>query len=188
MSTQVIYEYLERVANLIRTDMRRLGMVYGLQPIQLEALHYLSRCNRYSNNPMAVAEFLGLTKGTVSQTLNVLETSGLIERGLDPRDKRRVHLTLTPEGQQVIGGTVPPESLKRALEAIPPDFSADTLAVLRELLRQLQRANGLKTFGACKTCSHHAIDESNGRQCLLTGEALTEVDAELLCREHSIAT
>lgn len=59
MSTQVIYEYLERVANLIRTDMRRSGMVHGLQPIQLEALHYLGRCNRYSNNPMAVAEFWG---------------------------------------------------------------------------------------------------------------------------------
>ncbi|MBM3202966.1 MarR family transcriptional regulator [Candidatus Woesearchaeota archaeon] len=188
MSTQVIYEYLERVANLIRTDMRRSGMVHGLQPIQLEALHYLGRCNRYSNNPMAVAEFLGLTKGTVSQTLNLLETSGLIERRLDPKDKRRVHLTLTPNGQRVIAETVPPECLNKALAEASPALATETLALLKELLRQLQRANGLKSFGACKTCRHHAIHDNDSRQCLLTGEALTDRDAELLCREHTILT
>ena len=75
MKTEQIYEYLERIANLLRTDTRKLGVGKGLQPVQMEALHYLSCCNRYSNTPVAVSDYLGLTKGTVSQTLGVLENA-----------------------------------------------------------------------------------------------------------------
>ena len=186
MSTHAIYEYLERIANLIRTDIRKSGMAHGLQPVQLEALHYLSRCNRYSNNPVAVAEFLGLTKGTVSQTLNVLEQSGLIERWPDPRDKRLVHLGLTQAGEAVMERSIPPALLQTALEDVSPEFPDEAVAVLQALLRRLQQANGLKTFGTCKTCRHHAIGADGGRHCQLTGEALTELDAEKLCREHAV--
>ncbi len=190
MSMQTIYEHLERIANLIRTDTRKMGMAHGLQPIQLEALHYLSRCNRYSNNPVAVAEFLGLTKGTVSQTLGVLEALNLIERCADQKDKRRVHLMLTPEGSRVIEQTVPPRILRNALEpeGTPEEFSSEMVEVLKEILRRLQIANGLKTFGACKTCRNHAIESNGGRRCQLTGEPLTDEDAEKLCREHGNGT
>ena len=80
MKTEPIYQYLERMANLLRTDTRRSMVEKGLQPVQLEALHYLSQCNRYSDTPAAVADFLGLTKGTVSQTLGLLENVGMIEK------------------------------------------------------------------------------------------------------------
>jgi DNA-binding MarR family transcriptional regulator len=49
------------------------GAAHGLQPVQLEVLNYLSSCNRYSDTPMAVTEYLGQTKGTVSQTIKTLE-------------------------------------------------------------------------------------------------------------------
>lgn len=186
MSTQAIYEHLERIANLIRTDTRKAGITHGLQPVQLEALHYLSRCNRYSNNPVAVAEFLGLTKGTVSQTLSVLEESGLIERQADLKDRRLVHLILTPAGLAVIQQTLPPGVLRAALEATSEEASTEMIAALRELLRRLQVANGLKTFGACKTCRHHATAEDGSRHCQLTSETLSEEDAERLCREHEM--
>jgi DNA-binding MarR family transcriptional regulator len=184
MGTEVIYEYLERIANLIRTDIRKAGIVHGLQPVQLEALHYLSRCNRYSNTPVAVAEFLGLTKGTVSQTLGILEVSGLIVKQADARDRRVVHLTLTEAGHQVIAETIPPQILRSAVERLPEDARQETISTLNRMLRELQIANGLKTFGACRTCKHHRIDEDGTRHCNLTSESLTETDAGKICREH----
>ena len=69
-------DLLERLNNLLRMEMRAFGLSYGLLPVQIEALTYLTRCNRYSDTPQAVTEYLGLTKGTVSQSLKVLEQKG----------------------------------------------------------------------------------------------------------------
>lgn len=184
MNSSEMYEYVERIANLIRTSLRRSGLTNELQPVQMEALHYLSRCNRYSNTPVAVAEFLGLTKGTVSQTLRVLESAGLLEKKTDLRDRRVVHLSLTPEGEQVLAHSIPPPVLQLAVAELPEPEQRETEQVLARLLRALQHANHLKTFGACKTCVHHQQIADARRQCGLTKEFLTEEDAIKICREH----
>ncbi|MFN2812475.1 MarR family winged helix-turn-helix transcriptional regulator, partial [Escherichia coli] len=76
---------------------------------QLSALHYLARCNRYSDTPLGVTEYLGLTKGTVSQSLKVLEGRGLISKLPDARDRRSVHLRLTDAGRALIEAVIPPQ-------------------------------------------------------------------------------
>jgi DNA-binding MarR family transcriptional regulator len=184
MNAEEIYEYLERIANLLRTDVRRTGLGSGLQPVQLEALHYLSRCNKYSNTPVTVAEFLGLTKGTVSQTLGVLEANRLIEKQPDAKDRRVVHLVLTELGRQVVEESIPPQVLRSAIEGLPEEEGKQVAAILDHILRRLQQANDLKTFGACKHCRHHLLQEDGSRRCGLTTEALSDLDAEKICREH----
>ena len=62
-------EQLERLSRLIRQQ----GFHEGLNPAQWEALRYVSRANRFSNSPGALAQYLGSTKGTVSQTILSLE-------------------------------------------------------------------------------------------------------------------
>lgn len=181
-----IYDYLERIGNLVRMGERRVDSVKGLQPVQLEALHYLSSCNRYSNTPLAVADYLGLTKGTVSQTLSVLEGYGLIEKIPDVSDKRVVRLVLTPRGQQLADEAIPPQLLKLAVDTLSEPSRGEIVAGLRTLLQAMQRANQLKSFGVCKTCRHHRQEPDGNRWCGLTREALLPVDAEKICREHSI--
>ncbi|CAL1239541.1 DNA-binding transcriptional regulator, MarR family [Candidatus Methylocalor cossyra] len=187
MNAVEIYEYLERIANLLRTDVRRTGLASGLQPVQMEALHYLGRCNHYSNTPVAVAEFLGLTKGTVSQTLGVLEGNRLIEKEADAKDRRVVHLRLTAEGERLLAESIPPQVLKAAAAAWSEAEARAVADALERFLRQLQWANGLKTFGACRTCRHHRREADGSRWCGLTSEPLTESDALKICREHAPA-
>ena len=62
-----------RVTALFRADLRRAANKEQLKLAQLESLHYLGSCNIYSNTPAALAEYLGSTKGTTSQTLSALE-------------------------------------------------------------------------------------------------------------------
>jgi hypothetical protein len=57
-------------------------------------------------------------------------------------------------------------------------------AILDGILRRLQQAKGMRTFGACKNCRHHQLQDDGSRRCGLTSEALTDADAEKLCREH----
>lgn len=185
MNSNNLYEYVERISNLVRTSLRKAGLVHGLQPVQTEALHYLSRCNHYSNTPVAVAEYLGLTKGTVSQTLGVLEQDGLLSKTPDIKDRRVVHLVLTPKGEKVLADLLPPPWLKSALESLPEGMNGRYESILEDLLAAMQQANGLKTFGTCKSCTHHRLGENGLRVCGLTQETLAESDAEKICREHT---
>ena len=63
-----------------------------MNPAQWETLRFLSCANRYSRRPSALAEFLGTTKGTVSQTLKCLEGKGYVRRVKPEGDRRGVLL------------------------------------------------------------------------------------------------
>jgi DNA-binding MarR family transcriptional regulator len=69
----VLLELVERLGNLMRASCARRAPTETLQPVHLQALIYLTKANRYSNTPQALADYLGLTKGTVSQTLLILD-------------------------------------------------------------------------------------------------------------------
>jgi DNA-binding MarR family transcriptional regulator len=183
VDTKEAHHLIERLGNLVRADARAVCNDYDMRPVQLEALEFLTQCNRYSDTPQAVAEFLGLTKGTVSQTLKVLERKGLLRKRCDARDKRLVHLTPTAKGLKLVKRAVPAESLTLGFESLPGPDSQITVESLRALLRSLQKANKLKTFAACHTCRFNEKREG-GYFCGLTQEPLTEHDVALLCREH----
>lgn len=171
---------LERLAALMHQSVRDDAAAHGLQAIHVQILGYLARANRYSNFPIAVAEYFGITRGTVSQSLAVLERKGLLSRQPDPRHGRRVHLELTPAGQQVLenGWSRQVESAL-ATEAVDADPLADQL---RQLLRGLQRQNAQRPFGICHQCVHF-LGEDSGHRCGLTGEPLAQPQSEKICRE-----
>lgn len=179
-----LYSIIERLSNLLRSESRSQGQDLGLQPVQHEALHYISRCNRYSDTPQGVTEYLGLTKGTVSQTLKVLESRGLIEKRKDNTDKRITHLKLTPEGNSYLTSTTPPEDFLKAAELLGPARSATLNELLCELLKKYQTLQGREGFGICKQCRFNQRREGEF-YCGLTQEALGKEDIELLCREFT---
>lgn len=147
----------------------------------MEALLYLSRCNRYSNTPQAVTSYLASTKGTVSQTLKVLVQHGLVVKCPDPEDRRVVHLHLTPNGESMARDLAVPPILEEALADSSREKKLAT--ELEELLVAVQRIGGHLTFGTCHTCRFFRR-EDGGFRCGLTNEALSAADSELICREH----
>jgi MarR family transcriptional regulator, negative regulator of the multidrug operon emrRAB len=50
-----IFDLIERMSALIRSEERRKCTELGLQPVHLQVMDYLSRCNRYSDTPAALA-------------------------------------------------------------------------------------------------------------------------------------
>ena len=175
-------EILERIANLLRAETRLAAQQSGLQPVQLEILDYLDRCNRYSDTPAAVAEYLSLTKGTVSQSIQRLEEKGFISRAHDPIDGRISRLRLSRKGRAIVNS-----KSQRALAAAAEraEFEGRSLSeALERLLGALQRANGLRSFGVCQTCRFFEKGEGGRARCGLTAEPLSEDDSLLVCREH----
>lgn len=182
MTATTLFDLFERLTSLIRIWNRQHPLLADLQPIQVSALIYLARCNRYSNTPLAVTDYLGLTKGTVSQSLKALEGRGLIEKTQDPRDRRSTHLRLTAPAQALVAAISPPDFLVNALGQLGEGAQAleDAFA---DLLRQIQRNTDVPGFGLCRTCCFH--QQRDGVPfCGLTREPLTPPEAGLICREH----
>ncbi len=178
-----LYELLLRLGRLIQAGERMSGA--PLLPVQLNALHYLGRANRYSNTPQAVAEYLGVTKGTGSQTLRALEQRGLIERRTDKDDRRVQRLVVTTAGKRLIRRVIPPATVAAAARDLGEHCVGALEEDLQGLLRSLQRSHGGRAFGVCKTCRHFQPSRrGRGGVCGLTSEPLRAVDATLLCREH----
>ncbi len=108
------YEFLEHIGSLLRAELRKRGAEYGLQPAHLQALGFFAQANRYSNTPAALTEYLGVTKGTASQTLLVLENLGLVKKTEDAQDRRVVRVELTRKGSKKFRCGLTRETLKAA--------------------------------------------------------------------------
>jgi len=186
VTTSRTIELIERLGLLLRTHTRQRAAAHGLQPVHVQALDYLARCNRYSNTPLAVARYLHATKGTVSQSLRLLEQRRLLRRNPDPGDRRVVHLRLTARGRKVLGQCRTPGeggNSGKDSEAASDDELIER--GLDRLLRTLQAENGFRTFGQCCTC-RHLVRETEQMRCGLTGERLRPEETTQICHEHAV--
>ncbi len=154
--------------------------------MHLQALHYLSRCNRYSDVPAALSLYLGVTRGTISQTLLLLEKKGFIEKIPDQKDKRVVHLRLLDAGVAILEQARPSDLLDQAEAILQENQSFLDSENFLLALNALQKANRFQTFGLCKSCKHFNIDNPDIFRCGLTQEALSAQDSEKICQEHGV--
>ena len=180
----VLLELVERLGNLMRTEMRKAGSEESLQPVHLHALIYLSKANRYSNTPQALTDYLGLTKGTVSQTLLLLDRRGLIERFEDDIDRRVVRLRLSSAGEQLLAESQPALAWQNATRNISPNRIRNATSALREALVTLQVDNEAAVFGVCSTCSWCQKLSQRIYRCGQMGDRLSGPETRKLCRVY----
>jgi len=182
--TSRILELAERLGLLLRAERRRIGTETALQPVHVQALQYLARCNRYSNTPAALGAYLGQTKGTVSQSLQVMQRQGYLDKHEDPGDRRVVRLVLTPKGRSLLERVDPPGDWAAAERSLTPTQREAVATGLEALLRALQRAHGGRAFGVCTDCRHFQTDPSGAHRCGLTSEPLSEQESLLICQDQ----
>jgi DNA-binding MarR family transcriptional regulator len=95
----LVIETVPRVNRCLRAEMRRQG-ASGLSLPQFRALGFLQREPGASLS--AVAEHLGVSRSTASAIADRLVRAGLVDRAPDPAERRRVALTLTPAGADLL--------------------------------------------------------------------------------------
>jgi len=179
---------VELVARLSRIA-HSLQFVEGLNPAQWEALRYVARANRNSRSPSKLADFMGSTKGTVSQTLKALEAKGLIERCRKPGNRRAVQITVTLAGRTLLAK----DPLSQIHEALAPCSSADRVRVaesIEQLLGAIQKHGKIPEFGPCLDCTFYkpeACKETNsiGCRCGVSGELFSSLELDKICVDFS---
>jgi DNA-binding MarR family transcriptional regulator len=180
------FRLIERISNLLRSEERKKYAAIGLQPVHIQVLDYLSTCNRFSDTPAAVAEYLGLTKGTISQSIQVLERKDYVSKSQDSDDGRVVHLALSDEGKQLLDEIKPIDVFVQAQSIISSQNFTTIEEALSNVLIELQKANNAKSFGVCHSCVNF-IEVDNHYLCNLTQLPLSQNDSVKICREHVLA-
>jgi len=169
--------WLERLNSLYRSQTRQAASSEGIQPVHFEILRYLSICNHYSNTAQALVEYLGQTKGSISQSLKLMEKLAYIERQASSTDKRVSKLHLTAEGKVLY------KKISSKLRLDHEDTPA-TADLIKSILVQWQHKNGNSGFGQCKSCRYNTPLKKGKFQCGLTDEPLSKLDTLNICREH----
>lgn len=181
-----VFKLVERITALIRSEERRKCAELGLQQVHLQILDYLARCNRFSDTAAALTNYLGLTKGTISSSLQIMESKGLIVKTVDAVDKRVVHLSLSDKGRELLALACPADLFNRASTLLSHEHDDAVNAAFAQVLAALQRANRSQAFGLCKTCKHFTVQD-DGFMCALTQQSLSVPDSEKICQEHNLA-
>lgn len=91
-----------RMQRIVQHVLRRKSVAlaaHGLKQWEYELLHELRRRGHpYRATPTDVAGVLGIPATTMTSRLDRAEHAGLVTRALDPTDRRRLLVQLTPAG------------------------------------------------------------------------------------------
>jgi len=170
-------DYIEALHQLLRQQQRNIALQYQLQAIHLQIIGYLARCNRFSDSFRALCDYLQQSKGSLSQSVTLLEQREILEKIPSAGDQRKLHLRLTPLGRRIARAQQAP--WQKALG----DNAEQLLAGFDSLIQQLHPE---RNFGSCGHCKF--LDQQQQRAyCQQLKETLAPVDTEKLC-QHFKAT
>lgn len=169
-------ELLKRFSRLIRASEHETG----LNPVQWDALRYIARANRFSRNPSALTAYLGATKGTVSQTLKVLQRRGLIVKQPRAGRGRAIALSLSETGEALLRRD-PLIDIEAATVALGTRAAA-LPELLGGLLGELQTLADWPRFGSCRECRYLERSGTGEVASYRCGLWASEVDASELER------
>lgn len=108
----------------------------GITTTQFGILFLLAQRSRIDQ--VTVARLLGLDRSTTGMVLRTLENAGYVARVVEPTDKRRRSLELTPAGAELLDRLEGPAG--RAVERLLAPLSPEERPLLLALLAKLTEA------------------------------------------------
>lgn len=137
---------LLEAAHLIERDwLVPFAARFGLQKGEFDVIATLRRSGvPYELTPTELYEALMLTSGAMTSRLDRLERGGLIERRPSPKDRRSVHVCLTPRGLALIDDMLPTHvaNEQRALASLSVKEQEQLDRLLTKLIHGLTDARG----------------------------------------------
>jgi MarR family transcriptional regulator, negative regulator of the multidrug operon emrRAB len=176
-------ELLEQVARILWFE----GTKHGLRDREWMALRFLSRANRFSRTPSALASYVGTTRGTASFIIGELERLGYLERKRSAQDKRSVMLSVTQQGKKFLVRD-PVNVLVEAITVLEDEAKVSFRDALRHVLDQSDAAEQRHHTDVCKRCIFLREDRTTTDNrttaefsCRLFRAPIAEAEIDLLC-------
>ena len=176
-------ELLGQVARILWFE----GTKHGMRDREWMALRFLSRANRFSRTPSALASYVGTTRGTASFIIGELERLGYVERTRSSMDKRSVMLSVTQQGKKFLARD-PVNGLVDAFAILDDESKVRFRDTLRHVLDQADAAEQRHHTDVCKRCIFLREDRTTSENkptveftCRLFRAPIAEAEIELLC-------
>lgn len=125
---------IRRVIRLYELILHPVCEAYGITIVETDILAFL-RNNPDKDTARDIVEYRMLQKGNVSQAVEHLIRKGLLSRRQDEKDRRLIHLSLTPTAVEVT--TAIRAARKQLLDQLFQDFSSGEILLYQELNQKL---------------------------------------------------
>lgn len=89
------------LSNMLKQHINSIHKKYKIRHVEMEVLYFFAEFPEY-DTPSAAARQLQLTRGHVSQAVDVLLKEGLITGTADEKDRRSMHYTPTGKAAPII--------------------------------------------------------------------------------------
>lgn len=99
VSLSEVFELIEQTARNLRHIQRQTVSESGLTPPQYAVLHLL--WEKDGRPFKEFADFLVCSRATITGIIDTLERKGLVERKMNPEDRRSLLATLTADGRNM---------------------------------------------------------------------------------------
>jgi len=178
-----------RLAAFWRASRWQDSAAHGLHPTQAEIL---ARIAVAPERTAALAQALGVTSATLSDSVSALVAKGLAERRPDSSDARAQRVTATAEGLTTAAHLpAAPTALRDQIAAMPQAERGALLRALTRIIRGLQEARAIPVQRMCVTCRYfrpnlHA-DAARPHHCAFVDAAFGDARLRLDCGEHETA-
>lgn len=187
-----ILESLTRIGAALRARVWEEATPIGLNPTQCRILVVLLRSGGDGMSLASVAEQLGVTAPTVSDSVAALEKKGLLTKTYRREDGRRRSIRLTPEGRSAAHRLSRwPEGLLASLDALPAPAQSEFLRSLVVMIRSLQESGQIAPGRLCVSCRFFEPnvhdDERAPHHCRFVDAAFGDGSLRLDCLDHEAA-
>lgn len=183
---------LERLATVLRSDQWSAANAVGLNPTQAHVLSFLAGRGNAGLRVKAIAEHLGVTQPTATDSVAALERKGLVVKQTDASDARALAVKVTEAGRDAVRTIgLSTMATDTALAALPPADQAELLLLVTKLIRSLQIAGALPAQRTCVSCRHFRPnlhpDADAPHHCAFVNAAFGTRHLRLDCGEHETA-
>ena len=181
---------LERLMLLVRAQAWRDGDLATLHPAQQALLAALAT-EGASLRIGELAERLGVSVASISDSIRTVEAKGLIERAVDPDDARARRLSLTPAGVDAISAIRREDNGLAQLLNVLTDADAASLLRIVQLLIEQAHAQGLvRGTRTCLGCAYFLpyanadTDPERPHVCAYVSAPFAEAELRVDCAEQ----
>jgi DNA-binding MarR family transcriptional regulator len=176
---------LERLSHLFRIHWWEENKNFQLSPLQMQLLITL-RFQPQLNSVSALADYLELTRATVSDAAQTLNQKGYLLKRADAADGRRHKLVLTAAGLETAEALAQfADRVRDLVQTLPqPGFFLENLL---QLMQQLQASGFIPLQPMCTSCRHfrRTPDAASPYYCQLLDQPLLAHELRIHCPEHA---
>lgn len=151
-----IVDALEKVSQALRTLAWKKSVEQSINPIQLQILSFLFTHKDDRAKVSLLAREFNISKASISDTIKLLETKGLIEKIYDESLSKQFVIQLTQEGSiKAAEVSLFDEVLLSGVGKIVPLDKEKLYFLLSEIILGLHEQEVITHQRMCKSCKHY---------------------------------